>query len=135
MLDPEQARLRDARVKEKAMNQARRWREETKEDEMFMMEALHEGWAQLDREVDQIMNVAEGLRTEGDVDGATERNLEVLKARSRGKAEVLVLFMPHPFDTAEDIAKEAWLRWKARQDGEVRQTLTMHRTTPKGEGS
>lgn len=127
MLDPEQAKLRDARVKEKALNHARRLREETKEDEMFMMEALHEGWAQLDREVDAIMEAMNS--------GADDSTILHLKARSRGKAEVLVLFMPHPFDTADDIAKEAYLRWQARQNGQIRQTLTMHRTTPKGEGS
>lgn len=127
MLDPEQAKLRDERVKEKALNHARRLREETKEDEMFMMEALHEGWAQLDREVDEIMEAMNS--------GADASTILHLKARSRGKAEVLVLFMPHPFDTADDISKEAGLRWQARQNGEVRQTLTMHRTTPKGEGS
>lgn len=127
MLGPEERRARDARVKEKALNHARRLREETKEDEMFMMEALHEGWAQLDREVDAIM--------EATASGASDSTLLPMKARSRGKAEVLVLFMPHPFDTADDIAKEAYLRWQARQNGEARQTLTMHRTTPKGEGS
>jgi hypothetical protein len=43
-------------------------------------------------------------------------------ARCRGVAEVLALFMPPHFRTADEIAREAMKRWQAAQNGEPRRT-------------
>jgi hypothetical protein len=145
MLTEQQRRERDDRVRESALAHARAGRLEAQERSKMatFMERLHQGWEQLDREVDTIMAL-EGKRTRlrgqaagPDRDARTIRELGemhdpivVAKARSRGKAEVLALFMPLPFHTADAIAAEAGLRWQARQNGEVRQTLTQPTSGP-----
>jgi hypothetical protein len=142
MLTAEQRHERDDRVREDALSRARQGRLEAEERSKMatFMEKLHQGWEQLDREVDAIMAM-EGeratAREAGDLPAATIRHLgelhdkiEVAKARSRGKAEVLALFMPLPFHTADAIAAEAGLRWQARQNNEVRQTLTRPTSGP-----
>jgi hypothetical protein len=138
MLSPAERRARDEHIKAKALGRAARMREENKEDQMFMMEAIHAGWEQLDREVAAILSLSERLKLDTTGQGLGDReqasyDLGQMKARSRGKAELLALFMPHPLNTADAISAEALERWKAHQNGEVRQTLTMH-AKPQGEG-
>lgn len=61
-----------------------------------MLRALKEAWEQLDAEVDQIVALAERIKSgEGlDDDRALDTaNLGRLQARARGKAEILALFM------------------------------------------
>ena len=91
------------------------------------MKGLDEAWRQLDAEVDQIVNVADALKTEGDIDGAQTGTLVELKARARGKAEILAVFMTlygaRGYDeaafewTADDVSTEAGKRRAMRTRG------------------
>lgn len=47
---------------------------------------------------------------------------EVWMARCRGVAEVIALFMPPHFRTADEVAREAMKRYQAAQSGEPRRT-------------
>jgi len=69
---------------------------------------LEKAWDMLDQEVDQIMAVR-------------DRGAEItegMKANSRGKAEILALFMHPYFENADDISREAMRRYKSRLAGE-----------------
>lgn len=91
------------------------------------MKGLDEAWRQLDAEVDQIVNVADALNTEGDIDGAQTGTLVELKARARGKAEILAVFMTlygargydeEAFEwTADEVSTEAGKRRAMRTRG------------------
>lgn len=91
------------------------------------MKGLDEAWRQLDAEVDQIVNVADALKTEGDIDGAQTGTLVELKARARGKAEILAVFMTlygarghdeAAFEwTADEVSTEAGKRRAMRTRG------------------
>jgi hypothetical protein len=72
---------------------------------------LEKAWAILD----QHMGIVQSL----DKDHPERR---MWMERCRGVAEVLALFMPPHFRTADEIAREAMKRWQAAQNGEPRRT-------------
>lgn len=91
---------------------------------------IRAAWAQLDVATDEIVRLM-GLikRMEGMEDNPApgfiesfQRDLDLEKARARGKAEILALIMPAPLNTAEAVSKEAGLRFQARQQGKERDT-------------
>lgn len=98
-----------------------------KEDDVTLVE---QAWAQLDAQVDEIMTLAPQVEAEKDIYGAgldygagqRRAALDVAKARARGKAEILALFMAPHFTTADEISQEAGNRYQARQTGNTTYT-------------
>ena len=73
---------------------------------------IHKAWEQLDAEVDELMRLGGQPTTTDVLDQIIEK-----KARARGKAEILALFMTPHFATADQIADEAGRRYGLRAAG------------------
>lgn len=91
---------------------------------------IQQAWAQLDDEVDEIMKLTPVVEAEKRLGGyeatpavwARRRGLAEMKARARGKSEILALIMSPIFTTADEISAEAGQRYAARLMGLTRQT-------------
>lgn len=77
-----------------------------------MATLVEKAWAQLDAEVDQIAAEAAKAPT-----AESEAHIALLKARARGKAEILFLFMSPHFNSVDEIAVEAARRKQYRDAG------------------
>lgn len=84
-----------------------------------MSTTLEKAWAELDGVVDEIANVADALRTEGDIDGAQTATLSELKSEARGMARVISLFMSAYYPTYVEVSHEAAKRRAHRTRGEA----------------
>jgi hypothetical protein len=73
-----------------------------KED--FMQKAYDKSWELMDAQMDIIMDE--------DMDPADR---DEARARARGMADVMALYTPSA--TVENIPRDAYTRWEARQDG------------------
>lgn len=79
-------------------------------------------WEELDKVMDEFMPLYAAMRG-GTIALGDEARLEHLKAKARGMAEIMQYWtLPH-FRTADEIAKEATARYRARVAGEERETL------------
>lgn len=89
-----------------------------------LLRCTQRGWAQIDSEVDAIMAAAPG-----DLDQA------LLKARARGKAEILAELMRHGCPrawsgaTADDVSAEAGRRAQYRNEGQRYGTIGVESST------
>lgn len=72
---------------------------------------LEQAWGILDQHMAMVQSIEKGH---------PER--ENWMNRCRGVAEVIALFMPPHFRTADEVAREAMKRWQAAQNGEPRRT-------------
>lgn len=68
-------------------------------------------WEELDTTMDSLMNVAS-------VPNPEETHVEKLRIRARTQAETLAILMDPFFTNADQIAREAQRRWKARKAGD-----------------
>ena len=104
---------------------------------------IEEGWKQLDAEVDEIMALAARANPGGAADAVMPVELELLKARARGKAEILAYAMNVSYPkvwraaTADDVSNEAGRRAHYRAAGQrygtigvESSTLQLTQTTP-----
>ena len=90
-----------------------------------LVRVIRKGWEQLDAEVDDIVE-GTAMLSPSDADARLhqEKELEKLKARARGKAEILAYIMNVAYPaawkgaTADDISNEAGRRKKYRVGGE-----------------
>lgn len=72
---------------------------------------LQRTWDMLDSHMEEL--------TRTDID--TQAKL-VIASKARAVAEVLAMYMPPHFNTADEIAREAKRRWEAKQKGETYET-------------
>ena len=96
--------------------------EHTQTEGAPMSSRILEAWHQLDEQVDEIVSVGQGDPVTDEDSAAWANHLNVLKARARGKAEILALLMPAPFDTADAISMEAGKRQAMRAAGRAYRT-------------
>jgi hypothetical protein len=75
-------------------------------------------WLELDTTMDSLMNIA-GVPMAGT---SAQESVEVLRIRARAQADTLAILMSPFFNNADEIAREAKLRWESRQKGEERIT-------------
>lgn len=93
----------------------------------YMTGRIRAAWAQLDDAVEEIVRLNGTLaqmQAANDLEPMRgfEADLELEKARVRGKAEILALIMPAPLNTPDAISAEAGRRYQAKQKGEKYET-------------
>lgn len=91
---------------------------------VFMATLVQQAWQQLDDQVDEIVNLTHRLGSEpatlrGVIDtGDLVQQIAVAKAKARGKAEILFLFMEPHYASVDAIAEESSRRKHYRDTGQ-----------------
>lgn len=119
VVNQEQIKAWTERASQKALAEVRHGRKKAE-----MTGRIRKAWEQLDEATDEIVRRQTHLNS---MISAPEQGpavvdrfraeLDLVKARARGKAEILALIMPAPLHTSEAISQEAGRRWQARQRG------------------
>jgi len=80
-------------------------------------------WDKLDEAMVEIQNGVAALHVlDVSEHSSTSKALHDAKVRARAFAECIAIFMPPHFTTADDVAREAKMRYNAKQAGDEHQT-------------